>query len=101
MLFTNGDELSLTEYWDPAFQNSGIVPKLLIPSEMSQSLQMPVPRLEWPTLGEILDSGKQALVLMEECPDGSTGDAGDLCDPSAPYIFGEFPLVSFSLAMTS
>ncbi|KAK7448062.1 hypothetical protein VKT23_013818 [Stygiomarasmius scandens] len=65
LLFTNPEGLSLTQMWKPAFDNSGITPLAFVPPHQ------PMKRSEWPTLGQLIDSGKRVIVFMDAGADGS------------------------------
>ena len=79
LLFTNPDNVSLTEKWLPAFQNSGVADMAYIPPAL------PMKRGDWPTLGEMIDSGKRVVVFMDA-----------FADPSkVPFILPEFDMVRF------
>ncbi|KAF5339646.1 hypothetical protein D9758_015586 [Tetrapyrgos nigripes] len=77
LLFTNPEGLSLTDMWKPAFDNSGVTPFTYVPPHQ------PMKRFEWPTLGELIDSGKRVIVFM---------DAG--ADGSVDFILPEFTMAS-------
>ncbi|TDL29182.1 PLC-like phosphodiesterase [Rickenella mellea] len=75
-IFTNPDGVSVPNVWAPAFVNSGIAPLAYIPpnNRMKQS--------DWPTMGQLLDSGKRVIVFLDHGADGSV-----------PYILPEFPMI--------
>ncbi|KAI0790734.1 PLC-like phosphodiesterase [Abortiporus biennis] len=77
-IFTNPEGASLPDVWDPAFQASGIAPLAYVPPTV------PMKQSDWPTLGELLDSGKRVIVFL---------DAGADTDRSVPYILPEFEMV--------
>ncbi|KDQ53667.1 hypothetical protein JAAARDRAFT_420469 [Jaapia argillacea MUCL 33604] len=78
LLFTNPDGLSYADLWDPAFQASGIADLAYIPPTV------PVKQSDWPTLGELIDSGKRVVVFLDAgASDGSTVD----------YILPEFQMI--------
>ncbi|EPQ50098.1 PLC-like phosphodiesterase, partial [Gloeophyllum trabeum ATCC 11539] len=77
-VFTNPEGLSIKDQWDPAFQNSGVADLAYVPPST------PVKQSDWPTLGELISSGKRVVVFMDAgADDGST----------VPYILSEFPNV--------
>ncbi|KAI1791264.1 PLC-like phosphodiesterase [Ganoderma leucocontextum] len=78
LLFTNPEGASLEDLWDPAFQQSGIASLAYVPPSI------PVKQSAWPTLGELIDSGKRVVVFL---------DAGADSDRSVPYILPEFPMI--------
>ena len=95
MLFTNPEGQSVSTVWKPAFDAagksvsnffslimmsmwSGITPLAYVPPSV------PVKNSDWPTLGELIDSGKRVVVFL---------DAG--ADPtSVPFILPEFEMVT-------
>ncbi|KAI0318545.1 PLC-like phosphodiesterase [Amylostereum chailletii] len=70
LIFTNPEGLSLPDVWAPAFEASGV-------SQFAYS--------EWPTLGQLIDSGKRVVVFLDAGADGSDG--------SVDYILPEFPMI--------
>jgi hypothetical protein len=78
-LFTNPEGLSLPAVWAPAFQSAGIDALAYVPPSV------PMKRTQWPTLGEMIDSGKRVVVFLDAGADGSDG--------SVNYILPEFEMV--------
>ncbi|OJT12759.1 hypothetical protein TRAPUB_10707 [Trametes pubescens] len=78
LLFTNPEGASLKDLWDPPFQASGIADLAYVPPSL------PVKQSDWPTLGELIDSGKRVVVFL---------DAGADTDRSVPYILPEFQMI--------
>ncbi|KAI8975895.1 PLC-like phosphodiesterase [Trametes punicea] len=78
LLFTNPDGASLPDLWDPPFQASGVAALAYVPP------QIPVKQSDWPTLGDLIDSGKRVVVFL---------DAGADTDRSVPYILPEFEMI--------
>ncbi|KAI0633661.1 PLC-like phosphodiesterase [Trametes polyzona] len=78
LIFTNPEGASLKDLWDPPFQASGIADLAYVPPSI------PVKQKDWPTLGELIDSGKRVVVFL---------DAGADSDRSVPYILPEFPMI--------
>ncbi|TBU28440.1 PLC-like phosphodiesterase [Dichomitus squalens] len=78
LLFTNPEGASLPDLWDPPFQASGIADLAYVPPSI------PVKQSDWPTLGDLIDSGKRVIVFL---------DAGADTDRSVPYILPEFEMV--------
>lgn len=74
LVITNGDAISIPQYWVPAFQSSGILQYVYTPEISSPGLN------GWPTLGSMIDSGKRVVVFM----DYNTNTT------AAPYILPEF-----------
>ncbi|GJE97373.1 PLC-like phosphodiesterase [Phanerochaete sordida] len=77
-IFTNPDGASLPDVWAPAFEGSGIVDLMYTPPTV------PMKQSDWPTLGQLIDSGKRVILFM---------DAGADTDRSVPYILPEFEMV--------
>ncbi|KAF9260274.1 PLC-like phosphodiesterase [Marasmius fiardii PR-910] len=59
LLFTNPEGVSITDVWKPAFDNAGITSLAFVPPHQ------PMTRFEWPTLGELIDSGKRVIVFLD------------------------------------
>jgi hypothetical protein len=57
LLIVNGDKLDVSMF-DAAFTNSGIKEYAFVPSSN------PLPRAAWPTIGEMISSGKRLVVFM-------------------------------------
>ncbi|KAH8108106.1 PLC-like phosphodiesterase [Cristinia sonorae] len=77
-IFTNPEGVSLPNVWAPAFEASGIADMAFVPPTV------PMKQSDWPTLGQLIDSGKRVVVFM---------DAGADTDRSVPYILPEFEMV--------
>ncbi|KAJ5824611.1 hypothetical protein N7447_006951 [Penicillium robsamsonii] len=58
LLLTNGDSVSITEFGD-TFSSSGISNYAYIPSSN------PLPIADWPTLGNMISSGKRLVVFLD------------------------------------
>ncbi|KAI0743414.1 PLC-like phosphodiesterase [Daedaleopsis nitida] len=78
LIFTNPEGVSLPDVWAPAFEQSGVAALAFVPPHL------PMKQSEWPTLGEMIDSGKRVVVFL---------DAGADSDRSVPYILPEFPMI--------
>lgn len=59
MLLTNGDSLDVSEF-DTAFKNAGMDSYAFVPSSN------PLPIGSWPTLSDMIDSGKRLVVFLGE-----------------------------------
>ena len=77
-VFTNPENKSPKDIWGPAFVNSGIAPLAYVPPTK------PLKQSSWPTLGQMIDSGKRVVVFMDSGADNGEVD----------YILPEFPMVS-------
>jgi len=74
ILFTNPEELSIEDYWHPAFISSGIAELAFVPTHS------PVDAKDWPTLQSLIKSGKRVIVFMDKGTNSAT----------VPYILSEF-----------
>ena len=101
MIIANGDHLPPAGTGPNSFQyvmeNSGILNKTLVLSETTdpstgEAYQLPIPRSNWPTLGSILDSGKQFLMFMDSCAEEN--QCADQPNATYKYIHPEFQYVS-------
>ncbi|TFK35685.1 PLC-like phosphodiesterase [Crucibulum laeve] len=77
LLFTNPEGLSVSDRWKPAFDNAGITPLAFVPASV------PVKQSDWPTLGEMIDSGKRVVVFLDSGADTSLVD----------FILPEFEMI--------
>jgi hypothetical protein len=59
LLFTNPEGLSVLDVWKPAFDASGVTPLTYVPPHL------PIKQSEWPTLGQLIDSGKRVVVFLD------------------------------------
>ncbi|KAJ3792954.1 PLC-like phosphodiesterase [Lentinula aff. detonsa] len=80
LLFTNSDGLSIPDIWAPAFVAAGIDTVSYVPPTN------PMTRFDWPTLGDMIDSGKRVITFMDAGADGTDGAPVD-------YILPEFTMV--------
>ena len=83
LLFTNPEDVSLTDVWKPAFDDAGITDLAYVPPSL------PVKQGDWPTLGELLNSGKRVVVFLDANADPSQVD----------FILPEFDMVRQALAL--
>jgi hypothetical protein len=79
LLFTNPEGLDLKTVWAPAFEAAGIDKLAFVPP----TLGTPVKASAWPTLGQMIDSGKRVVVFLD-----AGADSG-----AVPYIMPEFQMV--------
>ncbi|KAI1938734.1 hypothetical protein LOZ12_004055 [Ophidiomyces ophidiicola] len=75
LLLTNGDFVDISRF-DDVFDKSGIKEHVFVPSSSPGTL----PIDSWPTLGEIIKSGKRLIVFLDYKADAS----------KFPYILDEF-----------
>ncbi|KAJ7163764.1 PLC-like phosphodiesterase [Mycena filopes] len=78
LIFTNPEGQSPATVWKPAFDDSGISDLAFVPPSI------PVKQSDWPTLGEMIDSGKRVVVFMDSGADGAD---------SVPFILPEFQMI--------
>lgn len=78
LLFTNPEGLSFPDVWAPVFESSGASSYAYVPP------QNPMPRSLWPTLGEMIASGKRLVVFIDYV--GSDNETVD-------YLLPEFGMV--------
>ncbi|KAF4588352.1 hypothetical protein EYR38_010320 [Pleurotus pulmonarius] len=78
LIFTNPEGVSIPNVWKPAFDNSGITPLAFIPPSI------PMKASDWPTLGQLIDSGKRVVVFLDAGADGQG---------SGNFILPEFPMI--------
>ena len=58
-LFTNPENISPKDVWDPLFEQSGLANVAYVPPHL------PMKASEWPTLGEMIQDGKRLVVFSE------------------------------------
>ncbi|KAF8183666.1 PLC-like phosphodiesterase [Pholiota molesta] len=77
LLFTNPEAQSVSTVWKPIFDAAGITPLAYVPPSV------PVKQSDWPTLGELIDSGKRVVVFLDSGADTS----------SVNFILPEFEMI--------
>ncbi|KIJ27232.1 hypothetical protein M422DRAFT_191249, partial [Sphaerobolus stellatus SS14] len=77
LLFTNPEGVSVSTIWDPIFNSTGMSELAYVPPSI------PAKQSEWPTLSEMIQSGKRVVVFM----DFNTNTS------AVPYILPEFEMV--------
>ena len=65
LLFTNPEGQSVSTVWKPIFDAAGITPLAYVPPSV------PVKQSAWPTLGQLIDSGKRVVVFLDSGADTS------------------------------
>ncbi|KAG6887753.1 hypothetical protein C0992_010854, partial [Termitomyces sp. T32_za158] len=92
-IFTNPEGVSLPDVWKPAFDAAapskdvlteggvGITPLAFVPPSL------PVQRDSWPTLGQMIDSGKRVVVFLDAGADGADGGVVDFILPEFDMVF--------------
>jgi hypothetical protein len=74
IIFTNPEDLDVKTLWEPVFTASGIDQLAFVPPSNPISFD------KWPTLGEMIDTGKRVVVFMDFKADTS----------QVPFILPEF-----------
>lgn len=100
LLFTNPEGLSVGTVWKPVFDAAGLpFPPLLHLSLLNMTNMsgitpmayvppsIPVKQSEWPTLGQLIDSGRRVIVFLDSSTDTS----------AVNFILPEFQMVRDSL----
>jgi len=77
LLFTNPEGQNVSTVWKPAFDGAGITPLVYVPPSL------PVKQSDWPTLGQMIDSGKRVVVFLDSSTDTSEVD----------FILPEFDMI--------
>lgn len=77
LLFTNPEGLSIADIWKPAFDDSGMTPYMYVPTTV------PVAQSDWPTLGELIDSGTRVIMFLDAGADITQAD----------FILPEFEMI--------
>lgn len=86
-IFTNPEGKSPKDVWRPAFVDSGIEPLAYVPPTK------PSKQSDWPTLGQMIDSGKRVVVFMDS---GADNEGVDYILPEFPMVSGAPPLMTFT-----
>jgi len=79
LLFTNPEKISVKKEWKPLFDQAGITPLAYVPP------QVPMKQSEWPTLGEMIESGKRVVVFFDKIPDNEAN--------AVDFILPEFQMI--------
>ncbi|PFH49645.1 hypothetical protein AMATHDRAFT_62773 [Amanita thiersii Skay4041] len=77
LLFTNPEGQSVDGVWKPIFDQAGITPLAYVPPHV------PMKWNEWPTLGDMIDSGKRVVVFLDAGADTS----------KVNFLLPEFPMI--------
>lgn len=59
LLFTNPENQSVLTVWKPIFDQAGLTPMIYVPPNV------PAKVTDWPTLGDMIDSGKRLVVFLD------------------------------------
>jgi hypothetical protein len=79
-IFTNPENLSVSKVWKPIFDKAGITEMAYVPPQPVMS------RDDWPTLGEMIESGKRVVVFLDHGAESRT-------DPAVDFILPQFQMV--------
>jgi len=77
LILANPEKVSVPDVWQPIFESSGLANMSYVPA------QIPLTREDWPTLKEMLDSGKRVVVFMDKGAE----------DGSVNYILPQFTMM--------
>jgi len=80
LIFTNPENLSISEVWKPIFDKTGFTDMTYVPPQPVMS------RDDWPTLGEMIESGKRVVVFLDNGAESRT-------DPAVDFILPQFQMV--------
>ncbi|KAK7023643.1 hypothetical protein VNI00_016605 [Paramarasmius palmivorus] len=76
-IFTNPEEQSVKDVWEPIFNDVGLTQFAFIPD------QVPLAIDDWPTLGEMIEAGKRLVVFLDNGANTT----------EVPFILPEFQMV--------
>lgn len=79
-IFTNPENVSVSEVWKPVFEETGMAELAYIPPQPVMG------REDWPTLREFIQSGKRVIVFLDKGADNRT-------NPEREYILPQFKMV--------
>jgi len=77
-VFTNPENLSVQNIWKPIFDKTGFTQMAYVPPLPVMS------RDDWPTLGEMIESGKRVVIFM---------DKGAETEPTVNFILPQFKML--------
>ncbi|KAF7358784.1 Transcription factor IIIB 60 kDa subunit [Mycena sanguinolenta] len=78
LLFTNPEGADVSTVWKPIFDAAGISDLAYVPPSI------PVNQSSWPTLGDMISSGKRVVVFLDAGADGAN---------PVPFILPEFQMI--------
>lgn len=84
LVFTNPEKASVDTVWAPIFQKTGIADMAFVPAQTSMT------RDDWPTLGEMISSGKRVVIFLDHGAEARS-------DPASAYILPQFQMVRAEL----
>ncbi|PPQ64034.1 hypothetical protein CVT24_008847 [Panaeolus cyanescens] len=80
LVFVNPEEISVKDVWKPIFEKTGIADMAYIPPQPVMS------RNDWPTLGEMISSGKRVVIFLDKGAESRT-------EPEADFILPQFQMM--------
>ncbi|KAF8151375.1 PLC-like phosphodiesterase [Crassisporium funariophilum] len=80
LIFTNPENLSVSKVWKPIFDKTGFTDMAYVPPQPVMS------RDDWPTLGEMIESGKRVVIFLDHGAESRT-------EPASEFILPQFQMV--------
>jgi len=80
LVFTNPEKASVDTVWAPIFQKTGIADMAFVPAQTSMT------RDDWPTLGEMISSGKRVVIFLDHGAEARS-------DLASAYILPQFQMM--------
>ncbi|CAA7264432.1 unnamed protein product [Cyclocybe aegerita] len=80
LIFTNPESVSVSKVWKPIFDKTGFTDMAYVPPQPVMS------REDWPTLGEMIESGKRVVIFLDHGADSRT-------EPDVEFILPQFQMV--------
>ncbi|PPQ87242.1 hypothetical protein CVT25_004092 [Psilocybe cyanescens] len=80
LVFTNPENLSVSDVWKPVFDKSGVTDMAYVPPQPIMS------RDDWPTLGEMIESGKRVVIFLDQGAESRT-------EPAVEFILPQFQML--------
>jgi len=80
LIFTNPENQSVANVWKPIFDKTGITQMAYTPTQPVMS------RDDWPTLGEMIETGKRVVVFLDKGAETRT-------EPAVEFILPQFQMV--------
>jgi hypothetical protein len=80
LIFTNPESVSVSEVWKPIFDKTGFTDMAYTPPQPVMS------RDDWPTLGEMIESGKRVVIFLDHGAESRT-------EPAVDFVLPQFQMV--------
>ncbi|KAF8968512.1 PLC-like phosphodiesterase [Flammula alnicola] len=80
LIFTNPENLSVSKIWQPIFDKTGFTDLLYAPPQPVMA------RDDWPTLGEMIESGKRVVIFLDHGAESRT-------EPAVEFLLPQFQMV--------